>query len=233
MTDFFGCPYRSNGIKTRLGSPVPLEEVDPGTSSETVETSADANKALGKSEDEKVQVESPIEDLITREISVEEESSKETTFEEESPVDTISTEETVQRENVIHKKSPVMFDSKNELDTEVLPEELSVEISVAMQSTTADTEALYEEPANVSVKPCVEVTSQTLPDDDDVYLTPVDVLDQVASAASSEFCEWIQVGIDLYIPHCKYQVKPHSSPWFSAACGAALVHINFSCVPSE
>ena len=32
------------------------------------------------------------------------------------------------------------------------------------------------------------------------------------SAAASEFCEQVQVGIDLYTPHCKYQVKPHSSP---------------------
>ena len=47
-----------------------------------------------------------------------------------------------------------------------------------------------------------------------------------ASNATSEFCEWIQVGIDVYIPHRKYQVKPHSSPWFSAACTAAIVHTN-------
>ena len=47
-----------------------------------------------------------------------------------------------------------------------------------------------------------------------------------ASAAASEFCEWDQVGIDVYIPHRKYQVKPHSSPWFSAACAAAIVHRN-------
>ena len=47
-----------------------------------------------------------------------------------------------------------------------------------------------------------------------------------ASAASSEFCEWVQVGIDVYIPHRKYQVKPHSSPCFSAACAAAIVHRN-------
>ena len=33
-----------------------------------------------------------------------------------------------------------------------------------------------------------------------------------ASAAASEFCEWVQVGIDTYIPHREYQVKPHSSP---------------------
>ena len=47
-----------------------------------------------------------------------------------------------------------------------------------------------------------------------------------ASAAASEFCEWVQVGIDVYIPHRKYQVKPHSSPWFSAACAAAIVRRN-------
>ena len=47
-----------------------------------------------------------------------------------------------------------------------------------------------------------------------------------SAAAASEFCEWIQVGIDVYIPHRKYQVKPHSSPWFSAACAAAIIHRN-------
>ena len=52
-----------------------------------------------------------------------------------------------------------------------------------------------------------------------------------ASAAASGFCEWVQVGIDVYIPHRKYQVKPHSSPWFSAACAAAIVHRNhFFCL---
>ena len=35
------------------------------------------------------------------------------------------------------------------------------------------------------------------------------------SIAGSKFCEWIQVGIDVYVPCRKYQVKPHSSPWFS------------------
>ena len=47
-----------------------------------------------------------------------------------------------------------------------------------------------------------------------------------ASAAASEFCEWVLFGIDVYIPQRKYQVKPHSSPWFSAACAAAIVHRN-------
>ena len=49
-----------------------------------------------------------------------------------------------------------------------------------------------------------------------------------ASAAASESCEWIQAEIDVYIPHCKYQVKPHSSPWFSAAFAAAKVYRNSS-----
>ena len=47
-----------------------------------------------------------------------------------------------------------------------------------------------------------------------------------ASAAASEFSQWVQVGIDVYIPHRKYQVKPHSSPWFSAAFAAGIVHRN-------
>ena len=53
-----------------------------------------------------------------------------------------------------------------------------------------------------------------------------DIFKLSASAAASEFCEWVQVGIDVYIPHHKYQVKPHSSPWFSAACAAAIVYRN-------
>ena len=53
-----------------------------------------------------------------------------------------------------------------------------------------------------------------------------DIFELGASAAAREICEWIQVGIDVFIPHRKYQVKPHSSPWFSAACAAAIVHRN-------
>ena len=53
-----------------------------------------------------------------------------------------------------------------------------------------------------------------------------DIFKLGASAAASEFCEWVQVRNDVYIPHRKYQVKPHSSPWFSAACAAAIVHKN-------
>ena len=53
-----------------------------------------------------------------------------------------------------------------------------------------------------------------------------DIFKLSASAAASEFFEWVQVGINVCIPHRKYQVKPHSSPWFSTACAAATVHRN-------
>ena len=43
------------------------------------------------------------------------------------------------------------------------------------------------------------------------------------SAAANNFFEWVQVGIDVCIPHRKYQVNLHSSPWFSAACAAFFV----------
>ena len=53
-----------------------------------------------------------------------------------------------------------------------------------------------------------------------------DIFKLSASSAAIELCEWVQVGIHVYIPHRKYQVKPDSSPWFSAACAAAIVHRN-------
>ena len=46
------------------------------------------------------------------------------------------------------------------------------------------------------------------------------------SASAAEFCEWVQVEIDVYIVHSKYQVKLHSSPLFSADCADAIVHRN-------
>ena len=57
----------------------------------------------------------------------------------------------------------------------------------------------------------------------DVPWEDVSKLKWIASAPASEFCEWVQVRIDVYISHLKYQVKPHSSRWFSAACAAAIV----------
>ena len=58
-----------------------------------------------------------------------------------------------------------------------------------------------------------------------------DIFKLRASAAASEFCEWFQLAIDVYMCHCKYQVKSHSSPWFTADCDAAIVHRNnFLCL---
>ena len=41
-----------------------------------------------------------------------------------------------------------------------------------------------------------------------------DIFQLKVSAAANKFCERVQIGSDVYIPHHKYQVKPHSSPWF-------------------
>ena len=37
-----------------------------------------------------------------------------------------------------------------------------------------------------------------------------DIFKLSASAAARELCEWVQVGIDVYIPHRTYQAKPRS-----------------------
>ena len=36
-----------------------------------------------------------------------------------------------------------------------------------------------------------------------------DIFKFSTSAAAREFCKMVHIGIDLYIPHCKYQVKSH------------------------
>ena len=45
-------------------------------------------------------------------------------------------------------------------------------------------------------------------------------------SAAREFWERVEVEINVYISHRKYQVKPHSSLWFSAAFTASIVHRN-------
>ena len=47
-----------------------------------------------------------------------------------------------------------------------------------------------------------------------------------ASAAATEFCEWVLVGVAVYIPSHKYHVKPYSSPWFTAALATVIAHRN-------
>ena len=53
-----------------------------------------------------------------------------------------------------------------------------------------------------------------------------DIFKLYASAAASKCCEWFQDRIDVYISHGKHQVKPHSSPWFSASCAVPIAHRN-------
>ena len=48
---------------------------------------------------------------------------------------------------------------------------------------------------------------------------------KLSASAASEFCEWVQLGIDVYNLHRKYQAKPHS--WFSIACVADIVLRNY------
>ena len=58
-----------------------------------------------------------------------------------------------------------------------------------------------------------------------------DIIKRCASAAITEFCQWAQVGIDVYISYRKLQAKLHSSPWFSAAFATVIAHGNpFFCL---
>ena len=45
-----------------------------------------------------------------------------------------------------------------------------------------------------------------------------DIFKLSASTVASKFREWVQVGVDVYIPHMKYQVKPHSTPSCFCCC---------------
>lgn len=47
-----------------------------------------------------------------------------------------------------------------------------------------------------------------------------------ANKCASEVISWIQAGIEAFVPHRRYQVKPHSSPWFSPGCASAIAHRN-------
>ena len=53
----------------------------------------------------------------------------------------------------------------------------------------------------------------------DIFALPVEL-------CAAEVSDWIQTGIDAFVPHRKYQLKSHSSPWFSPACAAAIAHRN-------
>ena len=47
-----------------------------------------------------------------------------------------------------------------------------------------------------------------------------------ASKSTALISDWIRNGIDIFIPHKTFQQKPHSQPWFTAACAAAIAHRN-------
>ena len=53
-----------------------------------------------------------------------------------------------------------------------------------------------------------------------------DIFKLSAYAAVIEFCDLVQIGLDVYIPDQNYQVMPHSSPWLLAAFVAVQVHRN-------
>ena len=47
-----------------------------------------------------------------------------------------------------------------------------------------------------------------------------------ADSCATEIAEWLRIGIEEFIPHRRYQVKPHSVPWFSPDCSAAIATRN-------
>ena len=46
-----------------------------------------------------------------------------------------------------------------------------------------------------------------------------------ATYAAKEITEWVEIGIDCYIPLRKFQLTPHSSPWFTP-CVVPVAHYN-------
>ena len=48
------------------------------------------------------------------------------------------------------------------------------------------------------------------------------ILSDDVHKSAQELSEWLQIGMKAYIPHRSYQVKPHSQPWFTPECAAAI-----------
>ena len=53
----------------------------------------------------------------------------------------------------------------------------------------------------------------------------LDIFKYDATYAAKDITEWVEICIDCYIPHRKFQLKPHSSPWFTT-CVVAIAHRN-------
>ena len=54
----------------------------------------------------------------------------------------------------------------------------------------------------------------------------LDIFKHDATYVAKEITEWIEIGIDCYIPRRKFQLKPHSPPWSIPSCAAAIAHRN-------
>ena len=52
------------------------------------------------------------------------------------------------------------------------------------------------------------------------------VFELEAEECAKEITSWIQSGIEAFVPSRKYQIKPHSTPWFNPACATAIAHRN-------
>ena len=46
------------------------------------------------------------------------------------------------------------------------------------------------------------------------------------TSTAKEITEWVEIGIDCYIPHKRFQLKPHSSAWFTPSCATTISHYN-------
>ena len=51
----------------------------------------------------------------------------------------------------------------------------------------------------------------------------LDIFKHDPAYAPKKITEGVEIGIDCYIPLRKFQLKPHSSPWFTP-CAAAIAH---------
>ena len=58
------------------------------------------------------------------------------------------------------------------------------------------------------------------------YVPWLDIFRNDSTCAAKEITEWVEIAIDCYIPHRTFQLKPHSSPWFTSFCAAAIAHRN-------
>ena len=54
-----------------------------------------------------------------------------------------------------------------------------------------------------------------------------DIFSGSPNSAAKELTDWLLIGIDTFVPHRKFETKPHSPPWFSSVCASAIAHRNY------